>query len=96
MRKTKGCPFRDQRQNVDIRTELNVTASRIRERQIQWRQHFERMEDMKLPKQVIRYRPQGRQDIGRTKKQAVSYTHLDVYKRQCLVIPLIVGVQIWL
>ena len=27
------------------------------------------MENMRLPKQVIRYRPQGRRDIGRARKR---------------------------
>ena len=38
-------------------------ANRIREGQIKWRQHINIMEHMRLHKQVIRYRPQGRRDI---------------------------------
>ena len=53
------------------------------------RQHIDRMEDMRLPKQVIRYRPPGRRDIGRARKrnsvmaeQAVSlYLNMDKKKK---------------
>ena len=37
----------------------------------EWK-HIERMEDMRLPKQVVRYRPQGRRDIGRPRKASVK------------------------
>ena len=59
-------------------------TSRIRYAHIKWRQRIERVDDMRLRKQVIRYRPQGRRDIGRPRRRwlPVSYTHLDVYKRQ--------------
>ena len=36
---------------------------------IKWRQNIGRMEDMRLPKQVIIYSPQGRRDIGRPRKR---------------------------
>ena len=49
---------------------------------------MEPMVDTRIPKQAFEYRPLGREivedpGITRHRSETVSYTHLDVYKRQC-------------
>ena len=32
---------------------------------INWREHIQRMDDNKLPKKIVNYKPEGRKNIGR-------------------------------
>jgi hypothetical protein len=53
--------------NEDIREELQITDinSRIKDYQIKWLQQLERMEQNRIPKLLLNYKPRGRRDQGR-------------------------------
>jgi hypothetical protein len=49
---------------------MNVTRSLlddIKTKQLQWYRHVQRMEKLRLPKEVMKWRPPGRRKRGRTK-----------------------------
>jgi len=54
----------------EISSQMNVTRSlldNIKTKQIQWYGHVQRMEDGRLPKEVMNWRPPGRRKRGRPK-----------------------------
>jgi hypothetical protein len=57
----------DHRRNKDIREELQIIDinSRIKDYQIQWLKHLERMEQNRIPKLLLNYKPRGRRDRRR-------------------------------
>jgi hypothetical protein len=58
----------DHRRNEDIREWLQVIIDinlRIKDCQIKWLQHLERMEQNRIPKLLLNYKPRGRRDQGR-------------------------------
>jgi hypothetical protein len=34
-----------------------------------WKDHINRMEDHRLPKQIMKYKPKGKRDVGRPMKR---------------------------
>jgi hypothetical protein len=57
----------DQRRNEGIREELQIIDinSRIKDYHINWLQHLERMEQNRIPKLLLNYKPRGRRYQGR-------------------------------
>jgi hypothetical protein len=57
----------DHRPNEAIREELQIidTNSRIKDYQIKWLQHLERMKQNRIRKLLLNYKPRGRRDRGR-------------------------------
>ena len=56
--------------NNIIKQEMNVTRSLlddIKTKQLQWYGHVQRMEEARLPKEVMKWRPPGRRKRGRPK-----------------------------
>jgi hypothetical protein len=55
------------RRNEDIREELQIIDinSRIKDYQIKWLQHLERMEQNRIHKLLLNYKPRGRRDQRR-------------------------------
>ena len=56
--------------NTIIKQKSHVTRSLlddIKTKQLQWYGHVQRMEDGRLPKEVMKWRPQGRRKRGRPK-----------------------------
>jgi hypothetical protein len=55
------------RRNEDIREELQIidTNSRTKDYQIKWLQHLERMEQNRISKLLLNYKPRGRRDQER-------------------------------
>ena len=45
-----------------------VGCWKINANKINWREHIQRMDDNKLPKIILNYKPEGRRNIGRPKK----------------------------
>jgi hypothetical protein len=71
LRKTKGCTKLDHITNGIIRTELNIypvndTTKQYRNNRLQ---HVNRMQDTRLPKRALQYRPSGKKYLGRPKKR---------------------------
>jgi hypothetical protein len=55
------------RRNEDITEALQIIYinSRIKDYQIKWRQHLERMGQNRIPKLLLNYKPRGRRNQGR-------------------------------
>jgi hypothetical protein len=62
-----GCRVIDHRRNEGIREEILIIDinSRIKDYQIKWLQHLERMEQNRILKLPLNYKPRGRSDQGR-------------------------------
>jgi hypothetical protein len=61
---------KDKIRNNIIKQEINVTRylqDDIKTKQLQWYGHVERMEEGRLPKGVMKWRPPGRRKRGRPK-----------------------------
>jgi len=57
--------------NTIIKQKMNVTRSLlddIKTKQLEWYGHVSRMEEGRLPKEVMKYRPPGRRKSGRPKR----------------------------
>jgi hypothetical protein len=67
VRSVAGYRLIDHRRNEDIREELQIIDinSRIKDCQIKWLQHLERMEQNRIPKLLLNYKPRGRRDQRR-------------------------------
>jgi hypothetical protein len=65
----KGCAKPHHISNEMIRTELNIypVNDTIEQYRNNWLQHINRMEDTRLPKRALQYRPSGKRDLGRPK-----------------------------
>ena len=49
----------------------------IKHLQKKWLQHVQRMDTNRIPKQALRYQPQGRRNIGRPRKRWRDQLHLE-------------------
>jgi hypothetical protein len=49
----------------------------IKQYQKKWLQHVQRMDRNILPRQALKYRPEGRQNIGRPKKRWRDQLHFE-------------------
>ena len=61
---------KDKIRNIIIKQKMNVTRSvleDIKTKQLQWYGHVQRMEEGRLPKEVMKWRPPGRRKRGRPK-----------------------------
>jgi hypothetical protein len=67
LRSVAGYRLIDHRRNEDIREELQIIDinSRIKDYQIKWLQHVERMEQNRIPKLLLNYKLGGIRDQGR-------------------------------
>ena len=62
---------KDKIRNAIIKQKMNVTRSLlddIKTKQLQWYGHVSRMEEGRLPKEVMKWRPPGRRKLGRPKR----------------------------
>jgi hypothetical protein len=71
LRSVKGCTRMDHIRNEEIRTDLEMYAiqDKITEYRIRWSSHLQRMDNSRLPKQAVLYKPRGRRDMGRPRKR---------------------------
>jgi hypothetical protein len=58
---------KDKIRNNIIKQKMNVTIDDIKTKQLQWYGHVQRMEERRLPKEVMKWRPSGRRKQGRPK-----------------------------
>jgi hypothetical protein len=67
LRSVKGYTRPDKIRNEDIRKELGLFSvnDRIRRYRQDWLEHVERMDEGRVLKQALWYRPKGRRDLGR-------------------------------
>jgi hypothetical protein len=68
LRSMTGYRLTYHRRNEDIREEIQIIDinPRIKDYQIKWLQHLERMEQNRIPKLLLNYKPRGRRDQGRS------------------------------
>jgi hypothetical protein len=71
LRSVKGCARMDHIRNEEIGTELEMYAiqDKITEYRIRWSAHLQRMDNSRLPKQALVYKPRGRRHVGRPRKR---------------------------
>jgi hypothetical protein len=71
LRSVKGCTRMVHIRNEEIRTELEIYAIRdkITEYRIRWSAHLQRMDNSRLLKQALLYKPRERRDVGRPRKR---------------------------
>ncbi|HYS62000.1 MAG TPA: reverse transcriptase family protein [Gemmatimonadales bacterium] len=74
MRRTAGVTLRDRIKSETITSNLGVTPimKKIKSYRKKWRNHVERMEETRSPKQVLQYTPVGRRSRGRPRKRIVD------------------------
>jgi len=60
---------KEKNQCVREKTGAQNTVSEIKQYQKKWLQHVQRMDRNRLPRQALKYRPEGRRNIGRPKKR---------------------------
>jgi hypothetical protein len=74
LRRTAGYTLLDHKSNEEI-LELHVTPleDRLCTYRHKWFQHVHRMEDNRLPKQLVNYHPKGRRRPGRPRKRLLDY-----------------------
>jgi len=53
------------------------TVKEIKQYQKKWLQHVQRMDTKRLPRQALKYRPEGRRNIGRPKKRWRDQLHFE-------------------
>lgn len=71
LRSIAGYTLLDNKRSDDIRKELGIfkLTEKIHQYRTKWREHVERMEEYRIPKLLLDYRPTGKRNIGRPKKR---------------------------
>jgi hypothetical protein len=74
LRRTAGYTLLNQKRNEEILEELHVTAleDKLCTYRHKWFQHVHRMEDNRLPKQLLNYHPKGRRRPRRPRKRLLD------------------------
>ncbi len=69
-----GATRRDRIRNEEIRNYLGIynLNGKIDEYRKAWRDHIDRMEDTRIPKQILKYKPRGKRNIGRPKRRWID------------------------
>jgi len=71
LRRLLGITKLDKEKNQCIREKTGAQniVKEIKQYQKKWLQHVQRMDRNRLPRQALKYRPEGRRNIGRPKKR---------------------------
>jgi hypothetical protein len=71
LRHLLGITKLDKEKNQCIREKTGAqnTVQEIKQYQKKWLQHVQRMDTNRIPRQPLRYRPEGRRNVGRPKKR---------------------------
>ena len=69
----------DEQKNQCIRQKAGAQniVQEIKQYQEKWLKHVQRMDTNRLPKQALKYKPNGRRNIGRPKKRWRYQLHLE-------------------
>jgi len=59
------------------KTRAQNIVQEIKQYQKKWLQHVQRMDRNRLPRQALKYRPEGRRNIGRPKKRWKDQLHFE-------------------
>ena len=71
---------KEKNQCVREKTGAQNTVSEIKQYQKKWLQHVQRMDRNRLPRQALKYRPEGRRNIGRPKERWRDQLHFEDYE----------------
>ena len=79
LRQLLGITKLDKEKNQCIREKTGAQniVKEIKQYQEKWLQHVQRMDRNRLPRQALKYRPEGRRDIGRPKKRWRDQLHFE-------------------
>jgi len=79
LRHLLGITKLDKEKNQYIRgkTGAQNIVKEIKQYQKKWLQHVQRMDTNRLPRQALKYRPEGRRNIGRSKKRWRDQLHFE-------------------
>jgi len=79
LRHLLGITKLDKEKNQCIREKTGAQnlVKEIKQYQEKWLQHVQRMERNRLPRQALKYRPEGRRNIGRPKKRWRDQLHFE-------------------
>ena len=79
LRHLLGITKLDKEKNHCIRQKTGAQniVQEIKQYQENWLQHVQRMDTNRLPKQALRYKPNGRRNIGRPRKSWRDQLHLE-------------------
>ena len=71
LRSVAGYTIADRKRSEDIRTELNIfrLMDKITQYREEWLQHINRMDNNRIPKRILHYKPSGRRNVGRPYKR---------------------------
>jgi hypothetical protein len=79
LRHLQGITKLDKEKNESIRRKTGAQniVKEIKQYQQKWRQHVQRMDENRLPRQALHYRPNGQRNVGRPKKRWKDQFHLE-------------------
>ena len=68
LRPMAGYTILDKKRSSDIREQLGIfnINDKLTQYKINWREHIQRMDDNRLPKKNLNYKPEGGRNIGRS------------------------------
>jgi hypothetical protein len=66
LRRTAGYIKLDKKRNTEILTELKIDSvlEHIDKYSNNWNQHVQRMDQSRIPRQIMTYRPKGKRSLG--------------------------------
>ena len=68
---------KEKNQCIREKTGAQNKVKEIKQYQKKWLQHVQRMDRNRLPRQALKYRPEGRRNIGRPKKRWRDQLHFE-------------------
>ena len=69
---------KEKNQRIREKTGAQNIVKELKEYQKKWLQHVQRMDTNRIPRQALKYRPEGRQNIGRPKKRWRDHSTLRI------------------
>jgi len=68
---------KEKNQRFREKTGAQNIVKEIKQYQKKWLQHIQRMDRNRLPRQALKYRPEGRRNIGQLKKRWRDQLHFE-------------------
>ena len=68
---------KEKNQCIREKTGAQNIVKEIKQYQKKWLQHIQRLDTNRLPRQALKYRPEGRRNIGRPKKRWRDQLHFE-------------------
>jgi hypothetical protein len=68
---------KEQNQCIREKTGAQSTVQEIKQYQKEGLEHVQRMDTNRMPRQALRYRPEGRRNVGRPKKRWTDQLHFE-------------------